>query len=73
MKAMTIVVHFEEGQKPEPVGFDSIVCGGKVTALAAYDVIHTMEIAESAIEESDEPRCMSAMEKINTYIVHGIK
>jgi len=49
------------------------VCGGKITGLAAYDVMYTMEIAEDALAGTETLDCIDAMEKINTYIVHGIK
>lgn len=68
MKAMTIVVHFEEGQKPECVNFDSIVGGGKVTAIAAYNVVHTMEMAEETLDLSYDKRCIETRNKINEFI-----
>ena len=71
MKAMTIVVYFKDGQAPEPVTFNDTVLGGEVTAMAAYDVMHTMEIAESVIDYSSDPACVEAREKIDKYIVHG--
>jgi len=45
MKAMTITVYFEDGATPGDATFGSVVNGGKVTAMAAYDMFETMEIA----------------------------
>jgi hypothetical protein len=72
-KAMTIVVVFEDGAKPEKVGFGDKVCGGEVVGLAAYDLMYTMEIAEQVLEESYDDECREAMEKINSHIVHGTR
>lgn len=73
MKSMTIVVQFEEGQKPDKVNFDSVVCGGRVSAIAAYDVVHTMEIAEEALDKSDDNCCIQAKRKIDDYIINRMK
>jgi len=69
MKAMTIVVKFEEGAGPEPVDFDDKVLGCKATALTAYNVMYTMAIAEEALENSLDDRCIEVAEKIDKYIV----
>ncbi len=71
MKTMTITITFEDGVMPEPVAFGDNVLGGSVTALAAYDLFHTMDIAEAAFTNSNDERCIEAAEKIEKYIVHG--
>jgi hypothetical protein len=68
MKAMTITVYFEEGQEPTPVTFGDKVLGGEVAALAAYDMFHTMEIAEAAIDESNDDKCIEARLKMDAFI-----
>lgn len=72
MRAMTIVVKFDADSKPEPVAFGDKLLGGEVTALAAYDVIHTMEIAEEALENSNDDRCIEAAETIERIVVGSI-
>lgn len=71
MRTMTIVVKYKDDDTPEPVTFGDKVLGGEVTGLAAYDLMHTMEIAEGVLEESYDSACVEAMEKINSHIVHG--
>jgi hypothetical protein len=68
MKAMTLTVYFEDGQSPGNATFGSIVNGGKVTAMAAYDMFETMEIAEAALEESNDKVCIEAKEKIEAAL-----
>jgi len=73
-KAMTIVVTFEEGADPVPFGdIGEELFGGEVTAMATYDVMHTMEIAERALEESCDDRCIEAAELIDAYIVQSVE
>lgn len=68
MKAMTITVYYGEGQSPGDVTFGSIVNGGEVTAMAAYDLFETMEIAETALEASSDDICVEAREKVRKAI-----
>jgi hypothetical protein len=72
MKAMTITVYFEEGQKPGDATFGSMINGGTVTAIAAYDMFETMKIAESALEEIDNDVCIEAIGKINNVIIQNL-
>lgn len=72
MKTMTIIVKFADGQEPERVTFGDKVLGGEVTGLAAYDMMHTMEIAEGALENSNDDKCIDAAERIEKYIVEGM-
>ena len=72
MKAMTVVIYFEEGQQPERVTIGEDYMGGKITGMAAYDMMHTMEIAERAIENSNEDQCVQAVEEIDKYICTGV-
>ena len=65
---MTITIYFEDSKKPEGVTIGSMVNGGKVTAIAAYDMFKTMEIAEEALESSDCEICADAMQNINNVI-----
>ncbi len=73
MKMMTIVVKFEDGSKPRPVTFGDKVLGGEVTALASYDLMETMEIAETALEESTEECCSDAKKAIEKVIVGSFR
>ena len=68
MKSITISIYYDDGQIPEDITFDSIVKGGKVTAIAAYDLFETMEIAEAALESSNDEICFEAMKKIHQII-----
>jgi hypothetical protein len=68
MKAMTIAVYFEDGTMPLDITIGSMVNGGKVSALATYDLFETMEIAEAALEESDDEICTEARDKIENAI-----
>lgn len=61
---MTITVYFEDGATPGDATFGSVVNGGKVTAMAAYDLFETMEIAEATLEESNDEVCIAARKKI---------
>ena len=53
---------------PGDATFGSVVNGGKVAAMAAYDMFETMEIAEAALEESTDDVCIEAREKIEDAI-----
>ena len=72
MKMMTVVLKYEDDDAmPPPLSLKDEVLGGRVTALAFYDVIHTMGIAEDVITESSEDACIKAVERINSHIIHG--
>lgn len=68
IKVMTLAIYFDGEQVPENVTISSTVLGGTVTAMAAYDMFATMEIAEEALEASNCEICADAMEKIHSVI-----
>jgi hypothetical protein len=70
MKAMTITVYFGHGQTPDDVTFGSIVNGGTVGAIAAYDLFLTMKIAEAALEVRADDVCIQAVEKIEAASIN---
>ncbi len=71
-RAMTIVVTFSENAKPESsVAIGDKLLGGEITAMATYDVVHTMEVAEEALENSSDDRCIEATESIEKYILQA--
>jgi len=70
MKAMTVTVYFEDGEMPpEELTIGSKFAGGHVTAMAAYDLFSTMEIAEQALEFSNDDKCIEAWEKIEKVML----
>jgi len=71
-KADTDGGHDVATQCDEAVSFGGKVLSGGVTALVTYDMIHTMEIAEEAIENSNDDRCIEAAEVIERCIVQGM-
>ena len=71
-KFYTVVVKFEDGVEPEKIGFKEPLFGGEVVGIAAYDVMTAFDIAEKALENSFDASCDDAIEKINSFIVHGI-
>lgn len=64
MRYMTVVIALDEKQAPPPVTIDTEVFGGRVTALAAYDAISALEVAEEAVESCDREECELAAERI---------
>jgi hypothetical protein len=70
MKAMTLTVYFQDGEKPpEDLRIGNQYAGGTVTAMASYDMFSTMEIAEEVLESSNDDRCIEAWEKIEKIII----
>ena len=70
MKAMTLTVYFKNGEKPpEDLTVGSQYGGGTVTAMAAYDMFSTMEIAEEVLEHSSDDDCIEAWEKIEKVMM----
>jgi hypothetical protein len=70
MKAITIAIYFEDGAAPGGVTIGSEINGGKVTAMAVYDLFEASEIAEAALEECNAEVCIEAREKINSVIAN---
>lgn len=67
-KFYTVVVKFDDGVKPEKIGFNDKLFGGEIVGIAAYDVMRTMDIAEKALENSFDESCADALEIINGHI-----
>jgi len=64
MNAMTIVIYFEPGERPESLQFGDELAGGKITALASYDAISALEVAEEALERSLDDVCIEAYDTL---------
>lgn len=64
MRYVTVVVELEDGKAIPPVSIDTEVFGGRVTAMAAYDAISALEVAQDAVEECDREGCELAAERL---------
>ena len=70
MRAITLTVYFKDGDTPpEDLTIGQQFAGGSVTAMANYDMFSTMEIAEEALENSNDDRCIEAWEKIEKIMI----
>lgn len=71
-RSVTIVVTFADDDAGRlPVDIGNPLLGGTITGIATYDLIHTMEIAEAALESQNPDECIDAIEKIEDYTFAG--
>ena len=72
MKVLTLVIRFEDGAEFDgsaKLGQDFI--GGRLTAMAAYDCVAALEVAEDAVNCCTSLTCESATEQIKKIELAG--
>lgn len=71
IKTMTINLTYDDQSQMEKINFDDIIKGGKVTAIASYDLFKAMEIAEEVLDNSFDEACADARAAIDKVILGG--